>query len=313
MHSLTSAVDWRTLATYGTHRALGDEDGAWWVSAKASDAGTLMIRVASDEAGWSHLLLGPDLTVLAQSYGREEVDSFGMLRKILATKYPDNVATSEITAEIDGAPSSSDAAVAKLATQIRERISERMRPDGVPGARSSVSANQIASLARIGNEEQLLERLGLTIEDARKIATTGALPGEPRLRERLRDLGREYVELTGATGYRANKFLGQKLLASVVALAVAAPRITEASDEMTNMASTDTAKRISIALQELLRRENMIEIEAVPAAKALDRLGILADSRDRPGLPLRRYLRDGLIDGQLQEPNGRWLIRRVAD
>jgi hypothetical protein len=76
---------------------------------------------------------------------------------------------------------------------------------------------------------------------------------------------------------------------------------------------TDPAEiqRASDFLQQYLAREKLNEIAAVAAAEVLSRANVLADSGDRPGLPLRRYLRAGLIRGGYQEANGRWFIRRL--
>ena len=72
-------------------------------------------------------------------------------------------------------------------------------------------------------------------------------------------------------------------------------------------------ERINAHLQSRLRKESRKEVPAVEAAIWLDAAGVLPDSRARPGLPLRRLLRDGFITGQEQRPNvrsGRWWIRR---
>lgn len=70
-----------------------------------------------------------------------------------------------------------------------------------------------------------------------------------------------------------------------------------------------------IAIVEFLQRElskrNLSSVSAVEAATWLDGAGILKDSKDRPGKPLRDLLRAGRIAGQRQEPNGRWHIDRI--
>jgi len=68
------------------------------------------------------------------------------------------------------------------------------------------------------------------------------------------------------------------------------------------------AARISRVLQEQLRARNRPEVTAVEAAEWLDEAGLLKDSRHRPGLPLRRLLRAGMIEGQHQYPNRRWFV-----
>lgn len=64
-------------------------------------------------------------------------------------------------------------------------------------------------------------------------------------------------------------------------------------------------------IQEQLRLKRLKETTAVEAAGWLDAAGILKDSIHRPGKPLRKLLRQGLIKGQRQEPNRRWYIERI--
>lgn len=70
--------------------------------------------------------------------------------------------------------------------------------------------------------------------------------------------------------------------------------------------------KINDFLQENLRRKGLYEVSAVEAARWLNQAGLLRDSLSRPGLPLRKLLRDGKIVGQRQEPNKRWFIDRVS-
>lgn len=66
-------------------------------------------------------------------------------------------------------------------------------------------------------------------------------------------------------------------------------------------------------LQAELLRRGCEEFTACEAAKLLDDAGLLKDSRNRQGLPLRRLLRLGRIAGSVQIPpqrNGSWFIRR---
>lgn len=73
-------------------------------------------------------------------------------------------------------------------------------------------------------------------------------------------------------------------------------------------------KGINAHLQSRLLAESREEVNAVEAARWLDEQGLLADRNDRPGLPLRRLLRKGLIDGAEQRPRrpyGRWRIQRI--
>jgi hypothetical protein len=68
---------------------------------------------------------------------------------------------------------------------------------------------------------------------------------------------------------------------------------------------------ISTFLQRRLKNLECDSTTAVEAAQWLDLAGILTDSQDRPGRPLRVLLREGRIKGQRQEPNGRWHIHRI--
>jgi len=68
--------------------------------------------------------------------------------------------------------------------------------------------------------------------------------------------------------------------------------------------------QINRYIQDKLISEGLDRVSAVDAAKWLDRAGLLADSETRPGLPLRNYLRDGLIVGSHQQANNRWFIYR---
>ena len=68
-------------------------------------------------------------------------------------------------------------------------------------------------------------------------------------------------------------------------------------------------------LQRQLRARGLTEVTAVEAATWLDADRLLDDSEQRPGLPLRNLLRDGLITGAEQRPpheHGRWFIRRIG-
>lgn len=77
------------------------------------------------------------------------------------------------------------------------------------------------------------------------------------------------------------------------------------------MSSDARTIRINNFLQSQLKMRNLSAVDVVEAAKWLDARGILKDSHDRPGQPLRRYLRRGVILGQRQELNKRWYIDRV--
>ena len=56
-------------------------------------------------------------------------------------------------------------------------------------------------------------------------------------------------------------------------------------------------------IDEYLEKNNLNEVKAVEAAEYLDRIGVLKDSKSRPGLPLRNILRDNLI------PNAEYRIK----
>ena len=74
-------------------------------------------------------------------------------------------------------------------------------------------------------------------------------------------------------------------------------------------------ERINKHLQSRLVAQCRQEVNAVEAARWLDEHGLLADRKDRPGMPLRRLLRGGLIDGAEQRPRkpyGRWRIHRTG-
>ncbi len=71
-----------------------------------------------------------------------------------------------------------------------------------------------------------------------------------------------------------------------------------------------TPSEISEFLQLVLRVRRLSQVTAVAAASWLNSVGILRDSKQRPGKPLRDLLREGKIQGQIQLSNGRWYIRR---
>jgi hypothetical protein len=76
------------------------------------------------------------------------------------------------------------------------------------------------------------------------------------------------------------------------------------------------ALEINAFLQQQLRLRHLGDVTAVEAARWLDRAALLKDSAVRPGLPLRRMLRAGGIDGAIQRPvtsHGRWFISRAED
>lgn len=75
---------------------------------------------------------------------------------------------------------------------------------------------------------------------------------------------------------------------------------------------THSVARVNSVLQSELQRRSLDEVGAVEAALWLEAAGVLAGSASRPGLPLRRLLRAGSIDGAEQRPassHGRWYIK----
>ena len=76
-----------------------------------------------------------------------------------------------------------------------------------------------------------------------------------------------------------------------------------------------SAQKISDALQRYMRENNIEFLKAPEAGEFLEQWGLLRDSKQRPGKPLRDLLRAGVIAGQ-EQPGGRnstWYIRRVED
>ena len=84
---------------------------------------------------------------------------------------------------------------------------------------------------------------------------------------------------------------------------------TERRPQLSRSAASERIERINAALQRLAASEPDGTIRAVPAARELDRLGLLKDSRQRPGLPLRNLLRDGHIENAYQEDGRWWFIK----
>ena len=77
------------------------------------------------------------------------------------------------------------------------------------------------------------------------------------------------------------------------------------------MTNIQLARRAHLYLQRHMRTTGGSELDAVTAGAILDKAGVLRDSQQRPGLPLRKLLRDGLIPGAYQipaRPYGRWHI-----
>lgn len=115
------------------------------------------------------------------------------------------------------------------------------------------------------------------------------------------------------------------------------PQIKRARKEMADLVSADAPERpsipnspvshsprnplgnrpdseaISVFLQKRLAILERDFTTAVEGAQWLDSAGLLKDSPNRRGLPLRVLLRAGAIKGQRQEPNGRWYIDHVDE
>ena len=75
---------------------------------------------------------------------------------------------------------------------------------------------------------------------------------------------------------------------------------------------TSSISAINAAIQRLACADPRGEVTAVEAAAELDRLGLLRDSADRPGMPLRRLLREGRF-GNTRQDGGRWWFIECAD
>jgi hypothetical protein len=99
--------------------------------------------------------------------------------------------------------------------------------------------------------------------------------------------------ITGSTISTRGDSLGKTLVGTT-------PRTTTARSR-----SIASVVEINAALQRFACGDPRQEVTAVEAAAALDRLGVLHDSPDRPGLPLRRLLREGRIEHARQD-GGRW-------
>lgn len=69
--------------------------------------------------------------------------------------------------------------------------------------------------------------------------------------------------------------------------------------------------QIEIAIENFLIRERKFETNPVEAGAYLDRIGLLKDSKDRPGKPLRDILRKGQLSHAYQNGN-RWIIPRMG-
>jgi hypothetical protein len=94
----------------------------------------------------------------------------------------------------------------------------------------------------------------------------------------------------------------------------AAPAVRHVITERSaNRPSTTTPggriAQINAALQQLAGAAPEKQLSAVDAARELDRMGLLPDSRTRAAKPLRHMLRAGQIEHAYQENGFRWFIR----
>lgn len=81
------------------------------------------------------------------------------------------------------------------------------------------------------------------------------------------------------------------------------------SQPVTRSSRRGNISEINAALQQFACARPEREITAVEGARELDRLGLLRDSRTRPGKPLRDLLRAGAIDNANQDGGRFWFIR----
>lgn len=76
--------------------------------------------------------------------------------------------------------------------------------------------------------------------------------------------------------------------------------------------SKRNADAVNRFLQQHMAHNGIRGLDAVTAGALLDRAGILRDSAERPGQPLRRLLRRGAIQGGYQDASRRWHIPRLS-
>ena len=77
------------------------------------------------------------------------------------------------------------------------------------------------------------------------------------------------------------------------------------------MVSEKNINDINQFLQNKLNEQELSEVSAVDAAYWLDEAGILKDTKDRPGKPLRDLLRDNKINNAIQKNARFWFILRT--
>ena len=90
MSTSVGTYGWETLAPHLGGRRLVDKGEKFQVSGKVRTHGTfkgwMFVKVWSEQSGWSHLALDPNHTIVAQSYGQKEKESWAACRAILAEK-----------------------------------------------------------------------------------------------------------------------------------------------------------------------------------------------------------------------------------
>ena len=96
---------------------------------------------------------------------------------------------------------------------------------------------------------------------------------------------------------------------TIPALNAARPALMHSPRPAPTVATNGTIAAINAALQRLACADPRGQIRAVEAARELDRMGLLKDSLQRPGLPLRNLLRDGKIEHAYQEAGRWWFIQ----
>ena len=118
-----------------------------------------------------------------------------------------------------------------------------------------------------------------------------------------------FANLEGAGRARkAHGITGSTLDRKAAAPAVRAVVIERSSDRLRVTTAGGRMAQINAALQALASAAPEKQISAVDAARALDRLGLLADSPSRRGKPLRDMLRAGQVEHAFQENGVRWFI-----
>jgi hypothetical protein len=308
---------WETLSVADSARSLADNSARHAVSAKRATTppyeGWLFLKVHSAQAGWTHLALAPNRTVVAQGYGADEASSFATLRAVLDAREARPV-------DRNGADQGRGldyTRLAKQATRLRERMSATRR-EGDPGQRGPISGPQLQQLDQMIGREHLLDRLGLSRSEAQTIITTAAAPERPEIKDALRQLGREYVVFTGKTGYASNKFRSEKLLAGAIVLALAEPHVavaqavmsdTELAERASDYLTTDHVRPAQAAVYRGLLTSGPTGDPLRDFAPGLDRRAVISYSRgDLRMDKLPEVVRERLqrLERQIESSSHRW-------